>query len=81
MICPAKIARDLSALRAARVGDHAKHGFLFEGRGGAGDESTGSDVAGDGEEDHGWWPAYPVAHICLLLADVGLLPSACHTPT
>ena len=42
----------MSALRAARVGDHAQHGFLPEGRDGAGDESTGSDVAGDGEEDH-----------------------------
>ena len=32
MICPVEIARDLSALRAARVGDHAKHGVLLEGR-------------------------------------------------
>src|SRR5271165_2411377 len=52
MICPLEIARDLSALRAARVGDHGKHGLLLEGRDGAGDESTGSDLAGDGEEDH-----------------------------
>ena len=52
MICPVEIARDMSALRAARVGDHAKHGCLLEGRDGAGNESTGSDVAGDGEEDH-----------------------------
>ena len=42
----------MSALRAARVGDHAKHDLLPEGRSGAGDESTGSDFAGDGEEDH-----------------------------
>ena len=42
----------MSAFRAARVGDHAKHGFLLEGRDGAGDESTGRNVAGDGEEDH-----------------------------
>jgi hypothetical protein len=34
------------------VGDHGQHGFLPEGRDGAGDESTGCDVAGDGEEDH-----------------------------
>src|SRR5450755_3057891 len=52
MICPVEIARDMSALRAVRMGDHAKHGFLPEGRDGAGDESTGRDVAGDGEEDH-----------------------------
>jgi hypothetical protein len=42
----------MSALRAARIGDHAKHGILLEGRDGAGDESTGSDVAGNGEEDY-----------------------------
>src|ERR1700745_1160789 len=52
MICPVEIARDMSALRAVRVGDHAKHGLLPEGAAGAGDESTGCDVAGDGEEDH-----------------------------
>jgi hypothetical protein len=42
----------MSAFRAARVGDHAKHGNLHEGRGGAGDESTARDVAGDGEENY-----------------------------
>src|ERR671925_536421 len=52
MICPVEIAHEMSALRAARVGDHAKHGLLPEGRDGAGDESTGRGVAGDGEEDH-----------------------------
>src|SRR5580700_5618215 len=52
MICPVELAHDMSALRAARVGDHAKHGILLEGRDGAGDESTGSDVAGNGEEDY-----------------------------
>src|SRR5271165_1940875 len=52
MICPVEIASDMSALRAARVGDHAKHGFLSAGRDGAGDEGTGRDVAGDGEEDY-----------------------------
>src|SRR6266700_5967735 len=52
MICPVEIARDMSALRAASVGDHGKHGYLPEGRDGAGHESTGRDVAGDGEEDH-----------------------------
>ncbi len=29
-----------------------KHGVLLEGRDGAGNEDTGSDSAGDGEEDH-----------------------------
>jgi hypothetical protein len=52
MICPVEIARDMSALRAVRVGDHAKHGLLPEGRDGAGDESTGCDFASHGEEDH-----------------------------
>src|SRR5450755_894836 len=52
MICPVEIAGDLSALRAARVGDHAKHGFLLEGRDGAGDESAGSNLTGHGEEDN-----------------------------
>src|SRR5271170_666026 len=52
MICPVEIASDLSALRAARVGDHAEHGGLLEGRDGAGDESTGSDLTGHGEEDY-----------------------------
>src|SRR5260370_2266973 len=52
MICPVQLASDMSALRAARVGDHAKHGSLPEGRDGAGNESTGRNVASDGEEDH-----------------------------
>src|SRR5579863_551508 len=51
MICPVEIAGELSALRAARVGDHAGHGKLLEGRDGAGDESTGSDFAGRSQED------------------------------
>ena len=41
MICPVEIARDMSAWRAVRIGDHAEHGSLSEGRDGAGDESTG----------------------------------------
>src|SRR5438552_9446133 len=52
MICPVQIARDMSALRAVRIRDHAKHGSLSEGRDGAGNESTGRDVAGDGKEDY-----------------------------
>jgi len=50
MICPVEIARDRSALQAVRVGDHAKHGFLHEDRDGAGNESTGSNIAGFGQE-------------------------------
>jgi hypothetical protein len=52
MICPVDLASDMSALRAARVGDHRRHGLLLEGHHGAGDEGTGSDFAGDGEEDY-----------------------------
>jgi hypothetical protein len=52
MICPVEIASDLSTFLAARVGEHGRHVLLHEGRDGAGDEGTGSDVAGDGEEDH-----------------------------
>ena len=52
MICPVEIARDMSALRAVRMRDHAEHGSLSEGRDGAGNESTGRNVADDGEEDH-----------------------------
>src|SRR5215470_756391 len=52
MICPVEIAHEMSALRAARMREHGKHGLLPEGRDGAGDESTGRDVAGDGQEDY-----------------------------
>ena len=41
----------MSAFPTVRVRDHAKHGLLLEDRHGAGDEDTGSDFAGDGEED------------------------------
>jgi hypothetical protein len=51
MICPVELASDVSALRAARVGDHVKHGFLPEGCDGAGDQSTRSNFAGHGQED------------------------------
>jgi TolB-like protein len=34
------------------LGDHARHGFLLEGCSGAGDESTGRDVAGDASQDY-----------------------------
>ena len=52
MICPVEIAHEMSALRAARIEEHAKHGFLPEGRDGAGDESTGRNVAGGGQDDY-----------------------------
>src|SRR6202166_5384934 len=52
MICPVEIAHDMSALRAVRIGDHAEHGSLSEGRDGAGYESTVRDVAGNGKEDY-----------------------------
>src|SRR5271170_192941 len=52
MICPAELANDLSACRAAVVGDDAKHGCLHEGRGGAGDAGAGSDSTDDGKADH-----------------------------
>ena len=63
-------------MRAARVGDHAKHGSLPEGRDGAGDESTRSDFAGDGEEDHvgasgGDYRAVRTASIAALAAALG----------
>jgi len=39
--------------------------------------SIGLFIASDINRNFGgWWPAYPVAHVCLLLADVGLLPNA-----
>jgi len=52
MICPVEIAHEMSALRAARMREHVKHGLLPEGRDGAGNESTGRDVTGDGQEDY-----------------------------
>jgi hypothetical protein len=36
MICPVQLARDMSAFRAARVGEDAEHVLLHEGRDGAG---------------------------------------------
>jgi hypothetical protein len=42
----------MSALQAVRVGDHGKHVLLLEGRDGAGNESTGSHLASDGEENY-----------------------------
>jgi len=52
MICPVEIASNVSALQAAGVGDHGRHGVLHAGRSGPGDEGTGSNFAGDGKEDY-----------------------------
>jgi hypothetical protein len=52
MICPVRLARDMSALQAVKVRDHAHHDLLHEGRDGAGDESTRSDFASYSQEDH-----------------------------
>lgn len=61
MICLVEIASEMSAWQAARVGDHARHGKLLEGRDGAGHEGTGSDFEGGGEEED-----HLVARDCLL---------------
>src|SRR5262249_20310979 len=45
-----ELAGDMSAFPAGRVREHAEHGLLLEGRHGAGDEDSGSAVAGDGAE-------------------------------
>ncbi len=52
MICPVEIASDVSALQAARVGEHGRYVLLHAGRDGADHEGTRSDFAGASEEDH-----------------------------
>ena len=52
----------MSALRAARMREHVQHGLLPEGRDGAGDESTGRNVAGDGKKIT-WWQAAEILGI------------------
>src|ERR1700688_1789633 len=52
MICPVRLAREMSALRAVKVGDHAQHDLLHEGRDGAGNESRGSHFAGASQADY-----------------------------
>jgi Helix-turn-helix domain len=49
MICPVEIS-EVSAFRAAGVGEHGGHVLLHAGRDGADDESTGSDFAGQAAE-------------------------------
>jgi transposase len=62
MICPVEIASDMSAFLAGRVGDHAKHGILLEGRSGASDESARRDVAGHAKKIT-WWQAAEILGI------------------
>src|SRR5579863_10540855 len=55
MICPVELAHEMSAFRWRHGVDlpaGGRHGFLSRVRRGAGDESTGSDFASDGQEDH-----------------------------
>ena len=62
-IChPVELANDLSAKRAARIGDHAEHGVLSEGRRGAGDEGTGSDFRAMAKRIT-WWQAAEILGI------------------
>src|SRR5215469_6913589 len=42
----------MSAFPAEPIRDHPLHGLLFEGRHGADDENSRSNVAGDGAEDY-----------------------------
>ena len=58
MICPLEIASDLSALRAARVADHGKHGWLLE------DPSVYSSDANSGTP---WimWAGTPYEHLMI----------------
>ena len=51
MICPMKLADDMSALRAARVENHL-YETLYRGRGGGGDEATGNNIEGICGETH-----------------------------
>jgi hypothetical protein len=55
MICPVELAHEMSAF-VVRLGVEmpagGRHDFLPGVRRGAGDESTGRDVASDGQEDH-----------------------------
>src|SRR5438445_4735885 len=62
MICPVVIARDLSAFLAVRVREHGRHVLLPEGRDGAGDESTGSDLRAMARKIT-WWQAAEIIGI------------------
>src|SRR5216684_8491227 len=52
MICPVKIAGDLSALAGGESRRRWKDGLLLEGRGGAGNEGTRSDFKSFSQEDN-----------------------------
>src|SRR5713101_4507183 len=52
MICPVVLAHEMSALAGGENRGRWRDGLILEGRGGAGHEGTGSDLAGDGQEDY-----------------------------
>ena len=52
----------MSALQAARVGEHGRHALLHAGRDGADDEGTGSDFAGPAKKIT-WWQAAEIIGI------------------
>ena len=47
MTCPVEIVHEMSALARGESRGRWKDGLTLEGRGGAGNEGTGSDFAGD----------------------------------
>jgi hypothetical protein len=52
MICPVGIADEMSALAGGESRGRWKDGLILEGRGGAGNEGTRSDLAGNCQEDY-----------------------------
>ena len=54
MMCPVKLANEMSGLSGAVSSDMTRCGHEADerSRSGAGDETTGRHVAGDGEADH-----------------------------
>ena len=62
MICRVELATDLSALQAVRVRDHAQHDVLHAGCDGAGNESTGRDIASLAKKIT-WWQAAEIIGI------------------
>ena len=53
MMCPVKLASEMSDLRGGAQGmTGCGHEATERSRRGAGDETTGRDVTGDGEADH-----------------------------
>jgi hypothetical protein len=54
MICPVKLANEMSGLSGTVSGDMTRcgHEAAERSRSGAGDETTGRNVASDGQADH-----------------------------